>query len=142
MGAHNAATLDVARQRAEKVRDDLRARESDHVAEWWADQIELGLERGRTTGTLKAWMQAHDGEPVDTLQVTIVVARDGHSVIEPERPWAPGSRRIDATRAAVVLLNDSRRDYAGVTTFLTEEKIYVGFAKWGADRVQMLVYVA
>lgn len=142
MGAHNTATLDVARDRAKAVITLLQEyRGDDHVAEYWRDEIQTILEQGRTEGTLKAWMQRHDGEPIDTLQTTIKVARAGSGVIEPERPWAPGSRRVDATRAATVLLDGSRRDYAGVTTFLVTERGYIGFASWGDDAVQMLVYV-
>ena len=142
MGAHNTATLDVARDRAKAVITLLQEyRGDDHVAEYWRDEIQTILEQGRTEGTLKAWMQRHDGEPIDTLQTTIKVARAGRGVIEPERPWAPGSRRVDATRAATVLLDGSRRDYAGVTTFLVTERGYIGFASWGDDAVQMLVYV-
>lgn len=142
MGAHNAATLDVARERAQSVVSVLREYPgADHVAEYWRDEIEDILENGSTTGTLKAWMQAHHDEPIDTLQTTIRVARDGQGVIEPGRPWAPGSRRVDAARATRVVLNGSEREYAGVTTFLVTERGYIGFAKWGDDAVQMLVYV-
>ena len=142
MGAHNTATLDVARQRTQAVITLLGEYPADdHVAQYWVDEIQTILETGRTEGTLKAWMQAHDGEPIDTLQTTMIVEQDGQPVIEPMRPWAPGSRRVDASRAAVVLLDDSRRDYAGVTTFLVTERGYIGFAKFGDDQVQMLVYV-
>lgn len=142
MGAHNAATIDVARDRAKGVIALLREFPgTDHVAEYWRDEIETILEQGRTDGTLKAWMQRHDGEPIDTLQTTIKIVDDGRAVIEPERPWAPGSRRVDASRAATVLLDGTRRDYAGVVTFLVTERGYIGFAKWGDAAVQMLVYV-
>ncbi|QUE25390.1 hypothetical protein SEA_FIZZLES_96 [Microbacterium phage Fizzles] len=150
MGAHNAATLAVARDRAQAVVNLLREYPgTDHVAEYWRDEIENILENGVTEGTLRAWMERHDGEPIDTLQTTIKVVlkladSDRNALvptIEPQRPWAPGSRRVDATRAACVLLNGSRRDYAGVTTFLVTERGYIGFAKFGDDAVQMLVYV-
>lgn len=148
MGAHDSGTLAVARQRTEKVRDVLKEQsdndDGDQASWFWLNTIDVALERGATKGTLKAWMTAHDGAPIDTLQATIrVVNEDGtRGDIVIEKFWAPGSRRVDATRAATVLLDDSRRDYAGVVTFLTEEKIYIGFASFGKDRVQMLVYVA
>lgn len=142
MGTHNQLTLAVARDRTNAVVTLLKEYPGDdHVAQYWVDEIEHILEAGRTEGTLKAWMKRHDGDPIDTLQTAIVVAVDGRGVIEPQRPWAPGSRRVDATRAACVLLNGSRRDYAGVTTFLVTERGYIGFASWGGDAVQMLVYV-
>lgn len=153
MGAHNAATLDVARARSEAVVTLLKEYPGDdHVAQYWVDEIETILTEGRTTSTLKAWMQRHHDEPIDTLQTTIRVAREfpvrnseivsaKSAVIEPERPWAPGSRRVDASRATRVLLNGSSRDYAGVTTFLVTERGYIGFASWGKDAVQMLVFV-
>lgn len=148
MGAHNAATLEVARERAEKVRDILKEQsdndDGDQASWTWFNTIDTALERGTTTGTLRGWMTEHDGMPIDTLQATIrVVTEDGtRGDIVIEKLWAPGSRRVDATRAATVLLNDSRRDYAGVTTFLTSDSVYVGFASYGKDRVQMLVYAA
>lgn len=142
MGAHNHLTLDIARDRANAVVGLLKEYPGyDQVAQYWVDEIEHILETGRTEGTLKAWMKRHDGYPIDTLHTTILVARDGQGVIEPQRPWAPGVRRVDATRAACVLLNGSRRDYAGVTTFLVTERGYIGFASFGEDTVQMLVYV-
>lgn len=148
MGAHNAATLDVARQRTEKVRDVLKEQsdndDGDQASWMWLNTIDAALERGTTTGTLRAWMTAHHDAPIDTLQATIrVVNEDGtRGDIVVEKLWAPGSRRVDATRAATVLLNGSRRDYAGVTTFLTSDSVYVGFASFGKDRVQMLVFAA
>ena len=138
MGAHNAATLEVARRRTEMVRDALSRRESsDTVAHWWADVLDqaLNVERG-TIGTLRAWMQnAHDW-PVDTLQVTIRCGRE--DVIATY--WSPGSRRVDATRATRAVLDGSSRDYAGVTTFVATEQTYVGFAAFGPEHVQLLIY--
>lgn len=153
MGAHNQSTLGVARDRANAVITLLKEYPGDdHVAQYWIDEIETILETGRTEGTLKAWMKRHDGDPIDTLQTTIRVAREfpvknseivsaKSSVIEPGRPWAPGSRRVDAARATRVVLDGSSRDYAGVTTFLVTERGYIGFASFGPDAVQMLAYV-
>lgn len=142
MGAHNQSTLAVARDRANAVVGLLKEYPGyDQVAQYWVDEIEHILETGRTEGTFKAWMKRHDGDPIDTLQTTIRVAVEGRAIIEPLKPWAPGSRRVDASRAATVLLNGSRRDYAGVTTFLVTERGYIGFASLSEDAVQMLVYV-
>lgn len=142
MGAHNQSTLAVARDRANAVITLLKEYPGyDHVAQYWVDEIEHILETGRTEGTLKAWMKRHDGDPIDTLQTTIRIADEGRAIIEPARPWAPGSRRVDAARATRVVLDGSSRDYAGVTTFLVTERGYIGFASFGPDAVQMLVYV-
>ncbi|QNL30065.1 hypothetical protein SEA_CASEND_98 [Microbacterium phage Casend] len=142
MAAHNQATLGVARDRVQSVVNQLRAYPGDdHVAQYWVDEIETILETGRTEGTLKAWMQRHDGDPIDTLQTTIRVADGGQAIIEPARPWAPGSRRVDAARATRVVLDGSSRDYAGVTTFLVTERGYIGFTAFGPESVQMLVYI-
>ena len=54
-------------------------------------------------GTMRAWMQAHHGERVDTLQAS-------HSN---GRLWAPLGRTVDASRATRVELNGSSRHYAG-----------------------------
>lgn len=56
-------------------------------------------------GTMRAWMQGHNGHPVTTIQVNN----------ETGNVWAPTGRIVDATRASHVLLGESRRAYAGMT---------------------------
>jgi hypothetical protein len=60
-------------------------------------------------GTLRDWMRAHDGAQVLTLQV----GTDGRGA------WAPGPRTVDASRASFVMLDGSRRDYAGCRVIAT-----------------------
>lgn len=79
------------------------------------------------SGTLKAWMQAHHGQEVHTVQV----GRNG------SMPWAPTGRTVDASRASFVTLGGSRRDYAGMRTLhATTDAIIV------ADDWQIVFYVA
>lgn len=143
MGAHNAATLDVARQRTQAVRDMLAENTENPSNVFWVEYLDLALAEPKRGGTLKAWMQhAHD-QVIDTLQATMtIVTEDGCAPdVRNVGLWAPGARRVDAARATRVLLDGSERAYAGVTTFVSTDRIYVGFAKWGETAVQMLVYV-
>src|SRR5690554_3821390 len=59
---------------------------------------------GKPTGTLRAWMERHNGRQVTTLQV-----HNGNGTA-----WAPTGRTIDATRAGSVILSGSTRDYKGM----------------------------
>lgn len=140
MGAHNAATLAVARDRIAAVRD--RLREATGETADWAGILDRAL-IAEPGGTLKAWMQAHHDAEVKTFQTTIKVALYGQPVIELiDDWWIPGARRVDAARATRVVLDGSEREYAGVTTFVATEDLYVGFGKWGDDRVQLIVFSA
>lgn len=60
-------------------------------------------------GTMRAWMTAHNGARVLTVQVDT----DGRNA------WAPGARVIDASHAGSVRLDGSRRDYAGCRVIAT-----------------------
>lgn len=143
MGAHSAATLDVARQRVEAVRDRLGQNTENPSNVFWFEYLDLALNDPQRSGTLKAWMQRAHDQVIDTLQVTIdVVTEDGkQGDIRIRDHWAPGARRVDAARATRVLLDGSTRDYAEVTTFIATDRIYIGFTSWGKDAVQMLVFV-
>lgn len=68
------------------------------------DTWERLFEGSEASGTLRSWMQEHDGEQIDTFQY------DRHT----SRPWVPGVRTLDATRATFFELGGSRRDYAGM----------------------------
>lgn len=140
MGAHNAATLAAARDRIIAVRDSVR--EASGATADWAGILDRAL-IATPGGTIKAWMQAHHDDEIQTFQTTIKVAHFGQAIIEPiDDWWIPGARRVDAARATRVLLDGSEREYAGVTTFIATEDLYVGFGKWGDDRVQLIVYSA
>lgn len=61
------------------------------------------LDRAVPVGTMRAWMQARDGQRVDTIQVTASGA------------WAPMGRVIESkTRTGSVRLDGSTRDYKGM----------------------------
>lgn len=139
MGAHNAATLDVARRRTEAVRDYLRGWQNNEDQSW-ADLLDraLALAPG---GTLKSWMQRHHGQKIKTFQTTIAISLDGKPILEVDAPWIPGTRLVDAARATRVTLDGSSRDYAGVTTFVAGD-VYVGFASWGENKIQFLAYAS
>lgn len=139
MGAHSPATLDVARQRVSAVRDQLSELADDTP---WVARLDAAL-AAVPGGTLKAWMTQHHDQTVETLQTTIRVSHFGQPLNEPIGDWwTPGPRKVDAARATRVVLDGSDREYRGVTTFVATDSVYVGFAAWGADRVQMLVYSA
>lgn len=142
MGAHNPATLEIARSRASLASWHLKQMTSDlDPMSLWPGEIDAALRGVSEHGTLRAWMRAHDGARVRTLQVTMPLRPEG-SVNEDEmRFWAQGPRIADAARAACVLLGGSRRDYAGVTTTVATQRQYIGFTQFG-DALVMLVYVA
>lgn len=60
--------------------------------------------RAGPKGSLRAWMQAHDGQLVTTLQVS-----NGAGTV-----WCPTGRTIDASRAGGVVLSGSTRPYRGM----------------------------
>jgi hypothetical protein len=67
------------------------------------------------TGTMKAWMEAHHGMKVDTLQV------QGERNV-----WAPAARTVDATnRAGCVFLDGSAREYRGCRVVGADENSLV-----------------
>lgn len=140
MSAHTIATKQYAQERVEFVIERLRQNTSHQANHFWISELETALEQP-TGGTLRDWMQRHHDEPIDTLQVTLAI---DPNTAQPRvtDAWAPGVRRVDATsRATAVFLNQSTREYAGVTTLTATGRVYVGFAKWGTD-VQLLAYSA
>lgn len=77
-------------------------------------------------GTMRAWMAAHDGELVTTVQVDRKAGTR----------WAPTGRTVEA-RPSFVLLSGSRRDYKGMRVLhATENALIV------ADDWHVVAYVA
>ena len=132
MGAHNAATLLIAERRAEHVADVLRDM-GKATAVGWADTIEDAL-TAPAGGTLKAWAQARDGQRAETFQATVWVADLHLSGV-----WLSGPRLMWA-RPTHVTFDGSTRSFAGVVTLRATDSAYIGFAPWGDDAVQMIVY--
>lgn len=71
-------------------------------------------------GTMRAWMESHNGQTVDTVQIT---NRTGDS-------WTPIERKIEATRAGKVLLNDSARDYKGMRVLSATDSVLIVADDW------------
>jgi len=100
------------------------------LGEHWAATLENGA-LSSERGTLKAWMQAHDDELVDTLQLRIA----DDEVLD---SWAPRKRLVDSRSfASYALLAGSRLDYAGARTLFTVDGLYVG---WRENWQHLIVY--
>ncbi len=80
-------------------------------------------------GTMRAWMTAHDGQYVETVQLP----DDG-------RFWIPGARRVDASRASSVSLDESSRDYRGCRVVGASDDALVIVTEFGQP-VTILYYV-
>lgn len=70
--------------------------------------------------TMRKWMQAHDGQPVTTIQVH---NRTGEV-------WAPIHRTIEAARATYVTFDGSRSDYDGSTVVAATETALIVNNGW------------
>lgn len=105
--------------------------------ETWVAALTRGME-GRAGGTMRAWMEAHDGQDVHTLQATVTNERT--HVGEVRSVWQPGARTVDASRAGGVQLDGSRRDYAGCRVVSASDDVLIVATTWGEDR-QVMVYV-
>jgi len=85
-------------------------------------------------GTVRAWMNAHNGDTVRTLQATVHTSGDVYSV------WTPGPRTVTATRAGSVQLDGSTRDYAGLRVAAATPDTLIAVTTWGDDARQVCVY--
>jgi hypothetical protein len=78
------------------------------------DDLLACIPANREKGTMRDWFRAHHTNLVETLQL----GRFG--------VWRPGVRRVDASRASFVCMDDSRRDYAGLRVVrLSDEALLV-----------------
>lgn len=66
-------------------------------------------------GTVKAWMVAHNGQSVYTLQI----GRNGRN------PWAPDARVINASRPSRVSFDDSIREYSGCSVVAASDNVLI-----------------
>ena len=94
--------------------------------------------RNGKTGSVKAWMQAHDGQSIDTLQVN--VSPEGMLT----NGWNPGPRTLRSTQQATqfgfeVGEEQSRREYAGMRLEAVSDTMLVASAQWG-DGTQVMIY--
>lgn len=71
-------------------------------------------------GTMRAWMEAHNGDVVTTVQVH----RDNGQA------WSPTGRTVDATRAGSVQLSGSIRDYRGMRVLHATDDVLIVSDSW------------
>lgn len=83
--------------------------------------------------SLKSWMKSNDGANcVTTLQAAV---KDGKVT----QLWAPGPRKVDASRSTYVRLDNSRRDYAGMKCIKATSTTWLGY---DADMSTYVLYQA
>ena len=146
MSAHNPATLGYAVRRLEYVRNllsdlDKKARHNggNPAALEWARTVNRAILHGHTPGTLRRFLQHNHLNTVETLKANLNL--DAAVISTFTVLWAPGPRTIDSqTRKTSATLDGSTREYAGVTTFLATDTLYVGYASWGKDALQLIIY--
>ena len=93
-------------------------RYGEHGWNGWLLNLRLGLAGPRKS--LRAYMMGHD--VVDTLQVSF---KGGKAV----SAFVPGCREVDASVATYVLLDGSRRDYAGITCMGCANGTWIGWVE-------------
>jgi len=71
-------------------------------------------------GTMKAWMAAHHGNEVHTIQV------DDHN----GNVWTPLGRMVDASKASSVRLGESTRDYKGMRVMSASSDLLIVSDDW------------
>lgn len=138
MTAHNPATLAYAERRAEFALDRLSdlPREGAYL---WANRLRTALSAPRQ-GSIRAWLEAHDGTPIETLQLTVRLYGAEPSAVEDI--WIPGARTVSVRSTYAWLGDYSRRYYRGVVTLASDDDIWLGFAPWGDDAVQLVCYAS
>lgn len=142
MGAHSALTRSVAADRVQRVISYLEKEGADqpHAAAWAILLRELFDGSAGRELPLKRWMDQYDGREVLTLQVKIRVGEGSPETDQIVGVWAPRARKVDTSRATYVTLDNSRRDYRGVTTFLASTNTYIGFESDGHGGLVLLAY--
>lgn len=132
---HNAATLEYARRRLEFVTSKLNPESSWHATLTEATRLARESDSVRR-GSLKSWID--EGRELETLQLDVKLSDAEPAGIA--NVWVPSARLVDGVAATYFTLNGSRRDFAGVTTLLASDSIYVGFDGKGDDRVGLIIY--
>lgn len=88
---------------------------------------------GTATRSYAKWMRAHDGDMVDTMQVT---ADDSGFPID---TFHPAARKIDAGHTTFVRFDASRRDYEGIRVLASDDRRILAYAPFG-DRIQVFLH--
>ena len=105
----------------------------DYVKTWTDD----AMPERRTVG-FKAWMQSHDGDAVETLQLDLA------DKAGPKRPWAPGIRYLDSARRGSAAFFRTSKDepnmgswryYAGVRVLASDARMMIA-----ADDTSVMIY--
>lgn len=120
--------LQAAQALVDKVRE-------EHRADWDLTGI---TPRNGKTGSVKAWMQAHDGKNIDTLQVNV----SPQGVLT--NAWNPGPRTLRSTQQATrfwfeVGDEHSSREYAGMRLEAVSDTMLVASTLWG-NTTQVMIY--
>jgi hypothetical protein len=100
----------------------------------WIDTIDAT--RGAPRQSLRAWMRAHTGARVDTLQAHVSVPYELPASYGIRGLWAPESRTLHAG-ATFADLDGSRRDYAGVLAVSATPDAWIG---WDNDADTLIAY--
>jgi hypothetical protein len=108
------------------------ARIDNPSARAWESVITDAVSDG-ARGTMRAWMEAHNGARIETLQATVSIDGGIRDL------WTPGARILDATRSTFATLNGSRRDYGGCRVLAAGDETLIIVTPWGDD-VQLCVY--
>lgn len=128
------ATRDYAARRVEWLAEKL---DRNDAARLWRTRLRDAVKAGERD-TLKAWMQAHAGQAVETLQAALVLS--GADAVDARNIWAPGMRVVEP-KATYTLLGVSRRDYAGTVATASSTDSWIGFEKIDDHAIQLLCYV-
>ena len=120
--------LEAAAALVEKVRE-------EHRPDW--DLSTLTPRNGKT-GSVKSWMQAHDGQSIDTLQVNV----SPQGVLT--NAWNPGPRTLRSTMQATRFWFEtggghSSREYAGMRLEAVSDTMLVASTLWG-NTTQAMIY--
>ena len=89
-----------------------------------------------TRGTIKKFFESVNDKKIDTLQLTLNI-RGAVDIVD---SWEIQSRGVTRLGATFVEMDDSRRDFTGVTTVASNDTTYLGTVKWGEDRIQVILY--
>jgi hypothetical protein len=111
----------------------LSARADNAGARAW-DTVVRDAAYAGARGTMRAWMEAHTGQDVRTLQANVHTSGDVYSV------WTPGGRTVSAVRPGSVRLGESTRDYAGCRVLAATDATLIIATDRVNDAQQVAVY--
>lgn len=90
--------------------------------------------KGKTVKSYARWMREHDGDSVDTVQVTVQPLGQLRGL------FRPTARVIDShSRATCVFMDDSARDYEGVRVVASDDHAVLAYCDFG-DSIQVFLH--